>query len=200
MRIAVFANDSQWEEINNGTFPTEYHRIIGLKTIPADADGCLWLRDDTMIDFTTTSKPVFVNAVSNTLKEMNTSQNVVRINGWNGFVGRSTWEIAGTITDEVKQVCAAMKRQIIPVPDEPGFVSARIIAMIINEAYFALEDNISTPEEIDVAMKLGTNYPFGPFEWASLIGIERIFELLQKLSRHDKRYMPATLLKAAVNA
>jgi 3-hydroxybutyryl-CoA dehydrogenase len=200
MRIAVFANDSQWEEINKGNISTEYYRMIGLKNIPADADACLWLKDEIMINFTITPKPVFVNAVSITLKEMNATQNVVRINGWDSFIGRSTWEIAGTITNDVQKLCAAMGRQIIPVPDEPGFVSARIIAMIINEAYFALEDNISTPEEIDVAMKLGTNYPTGPFEWASLIGIERIFELLQKLSRHDKRYLPAPFLKAAVNA
>ncbi len=66
----------------------------------------------------------------------------------------------------------------------------------INEAWFALEENVSSKEEIDVAMKLGTNYPYGPFEWASLIGIEKIFELLQKLSTYDKRYLPATLLKA----
>ncbi len=58
--------------------------------------------------------------------------------------------------------------------DEPGFVSARIVSMIINEAYFTLEAGTSTKEEIDIAMKLGTGYPFGPFEWGEMIGLSRI--------------------------
>jgi 3-hydroxyacyl-CoA dehydrogenase len=45
--------------------------------------------------------------------------------------------------------------------------------MIINEAYFALEDNVSTKAETDIAMKLGTNYPYGPFEWGQLIGLKK---------------------------
>ena len=66
--------------------------------------------------------------------------------------------------------------------------------MIINEAYFALESNISTKEEIDIAMKLGTNYPFGPFEWSKKIGLKKIYLLLNELSKQDKRYEPSTLL------
>ena len=49
-------------------------------------------------------------------------------------------------------------------PDIPGFISARVVSMIINEAYFALEEEVSSKEEIDTAMKLGTNYPYGPFD------------------------------------
>ena len=66
--------------------------------------------------------------------------------------------------------------------------------MIINEAYFALEDNVSSKAEIDTAMKLGTNYPYGPFEWASVIGTENILTLLQKLYLTDSRYKPSQLL------
>ena len=85
------------------------------------------------------------------------------------------------------------------VADEPGFISARVIAMIINEAYFALGDDISSKTEIDIAMKLGTNYPYGPFEWAELIGEENILSLLQKLAETDTRYQPAALLIAEAN-
>ena len=56
----------------------------------------------------------------------------------------------------------------------PGFITARVIAMIINEAFFALQENVSSKEEIDTAMRLGTNYPYGPFEWTKLIGIDKI--------------------------
>ena len=95
---------------------------------------------------------------------------------------------------------AALCKRFIQVPDEPGLVSARVLSMIINEAYFALDDQISTRENIDIAMKLGTGYPYGPFEWAALIGVRRIAALLEKLSAADKRYVPAALLKQEASA
>ena len=84
---------------------------------------------------------------------------------------------------------------LVFVKDEPGFVSARIVAMIINEAYFTWEAGTSTKEEIDIAMKLGTAYPYGPFEWAGLIGVKRVVELLERLSEADQLYELAESLK-----
>ena len=84
------------------------------------------------------------------------------------------------------------------VPDIPGMISGRILAMIINEAYYTLQENVSTREEIDIAMKLGTNYPFGPFEWSEKIGLENIYDLLNKLGATDDRYMPAMGMVAAI--
>ena len=78
--------------------------------------------------------------------------------------------------------------------DDYGFIAARIIAMIINEAYYALEENVSTKEQIDIAMKLGTNYPYGPFEWSEKIGLKNILSLLQKLSKQNNRYTISSLL------
>ncbi len=67
--------------------------------------------------------------------------------------------------------------------------------MIINEAYFALQDEVSSKDEIDTAMKLGTNYPHGPFEWSKKIGLKNIYGLLSKLVETNNRYEPAGLLK-----
>ena len=67
--------------------------------------------------------------------------------------------------------------------------------MIINEAFFALGEGVSTMEEINLAMKLGTNCPYGPFEWEEKIGLQNIYRLLHKLSATDKRYSIAPLLK-----
>ena len=66
--------------------------------------------------------------------------------------------------------------------------------MMINEAYMALQDGVSTMDEIDIAMKLGTNYPYGPFEWAEKIGREKITALLEKLSLQNPLYTPASSL------
>jgi 3-hydroxybutyryl-CoA dehydrogenase len=74
------------------------------------------------------------------------------------------------------------------VPDEIGFITPRVVSMIINEAFIALKEGVSTKGEIDTAMKLGTNYPYGPFEWAEKIGVEKIKSLLDKLSMQEKRY------------
>ena len=63
--------------------------------------------------------------------------------------------------------------------------------MIVNEAYFTFEAQTSTKDEIDIAMRLGTNYPKGPFEWSREIGLKNIFDLLMHLSRSDKRYRPS---------
>jgi 3-hydroxybutyryl-CoA dehydrogenase len=74
-------------------------------------------------------------------------------------------------------------------------LSARVIAMIINEAYFALGEGVSSKQEIDIAMKLGTNYPYGPFEWSERIGLKNIYKLLQKLNSTSSRYTIALLLE-----
>ena len=66
--------------------------------------------------------------------------------------------------------------------------------MIINEAFFALEQSVSTQPDIDIALKLGTNYPMGPFEWAEKIGLQRVNELLEKLTLQSDIYKPSALL------
>ncbi len=82
----------------------------------------------------------------------------------------------------------------------PGFISASVIAMIINEAYFAKADGVSTEAEIDLAMKLGTNYPYGPFEWAQKIGLKNILNLLTSMSEQNNKYAPSPLLVMAAKA
>ena len=81
------------------------------------------------------------------------------------------------------------------VADVPGFITARVISTIINEAYFTLAEKVSTKDEIDTAMKLGTNYPFGPFEWSEKIGLKNIYGLLLLLSKTNSRYTPSDLLQ-----
>jgi 3-hydroxybutyryl-CoA dehydrogenase len=77
------------------------------------------------------------------------------------------------------------------VADIRGMLTPRVIAMIVNEACFAVNENISAPKEIDIALTLGTSYPKGPFEWAKQIGPHRIIKLLTALSAEDERYTPA---------
>lgn len=88
------------------------------------------------------------------------------------------------------------------VEDRPGMVTPRIIAMIINEAFYTVMEGTATKEDIDKAMKLGTNYPYGPFEWAEKIGINQIKIMLEEIysHTHDDRYKACPLLKKEASA
>jgi 3-hydroxybutyryl-CoA dehydrogenase len=140
-------------------------------------------------------RPVLVNSVVTTLKDL--PENFVRFNGWLTFLKRNTLESScnnGSIKKRTEEIFALLNKKVEWVADEPGFITARIIAMIINEAYFALGEGISTKNEMDIAMKLGTNYPYGPFEWAEKIGVKRIFALLNELSKENNRFQAAEWL------
>lgn len=79
-----------------------------------------------------------------------------------------------------------------------GFTVPRILSLIVNEAFFALEEAVASQQDIDRAMRFGVNYPGGPFEWAK--GRESMFlELLKALQKKtgDARYEPAKQLVAA---
>ena len=141
------------------------------------------------------TKPVFVNSMNKTIVEIGLP--FIRINAWPSFLKRNTAEVS--IADEVnknktEKILSLLNRKAEWVPDIKGFVSSRVVSMIINEAYFTLEENVSTKEEIDIAMKLGTNYPYGPFEWSKKIGLKNIAGLLKELFITEKRYEPASLL------
>lgn len=139
--------------------------------------------------------PVIINSVVDTLKE--TDAGFIRINGWPGFLHTAVVEASGT-NDAARafaeQLFQQLGKTVCWVPDQVGFITPRVISAIINEAYFALEEGVSTKEEINTAMKLGTNYPYGPFEWAAVTGLSNICRLLQKLSKEQTRYQPNALL------
>ena len=139
---------------------------------------------------------VFVNSVI--ASEISLPENLIRINGWPTFLKRSLIEASSQnekLKTKAEEVFLCFNKKIEWTPDIPGFITARVIAMIINEAYFALNEKVSTKEEIDLAMKLGANYPYGPFEWSKKIGLKNIYALLAELYKTNSRYEPAALLK-----
>ena len=138
---------------------------------------------------------IIVNSVMATLN--NLPENFVRINGWPGFLKRTLVESCGSdeLKTPVEKIFDSFNKKTEWVPDVPGFISARVVSMIINEACFTLDEKVSSKKEIDTAMKLGTNYPYGPFEWGEKIGLKKVYELLSILSNSNSRYEPAALLK-----
>ena len=85
------------------------------------------------------------------------------------------------------------------VGDAPGLVLGRIVCQLVNEAHFALGAKVATTEDIDTAMRLGFNYPRGPFEWSEAIGADRVLAILDALHRElgEERYRAAPELRRA---
>lgn len=124
--------------------------------------------------------------------------NSARFCAWPGFWERSLWEIAvqdkKTITD-FESVLHKSGIPVMSVKDIAGLIAPRILCTIINEAVFTLADNIASTQDIDTAMKLGTNYPKGPIEWAQEIGIEAVEEVLMAMSAENPKYSPHPEMK-----
>ena len=114
--------------------------------------------------------------------------------------------IKGLETDEetveaVREAARAMGKETVIINEFPGFVTSRISALVGNEAFFMLQEGLGTPEDIDKAIKLGLNYPMGPFELGDLVGLDTRLNNLKYL--HEKlgdKYRPAPLLEQYVKA
>ena len=100
------------------------------------------------------------------------------------------------------EVCKWMGKEPVEANDSPGFISNRILCPMINEAVFALQENVGTPEAIDQVMKLGMNHPMGPLTLADLIGLDVVLFVMEVLQRDlgEDKYRPAYLLRKMVDA
>lgn len=101
---------------------------------------------------------------------------------------------------QVEQFFAALAIAVIWMPDHPGLLVMRTIAMLVNEGCEAVLHAIATEQDIDAAMKYGVNYPQGPFEWAARIGCDVILNTLENLHRvyGEERYRPSLYLRKKV--
>jgi 3-hydroxybutyryl-CoA dehydrogenase len=201
MEIAIIGTDpavQQW-----GATAEASLRVLPVQTPEEAPEGALLI--DLLFDGTeirisqllTHKGLVWINDVAGMLPA---GLGFVRINGWYGFEKGPFIEAAGdeSLRAAAGVFAAALGKTIEWLPDSPGFVTPRAISMIVNEAYHALSEGVSTKAEINTAMKLGTNYPHGPFEWAEIIGLKNIAQLLQEMAKVNARYEPnALLLKEA---
>jgi len=101
----------------------------------------------------------------------------------------------------IKDAAEKMGKETVVVNEFPGFVTSRISALVGNEAFYMLQEGVGSAQEIDKAIKLGLNYPMGPFELGDLVGLDTRLNNLKYL--HEKlgeKYRPAPLLEQYVKA
>lgn len=142
--------------------------------------------------------PLFINTVFNTLNSIlaqtKLSNPVIGFCGLPGFFNREIMEVTYDEKHSGHLTALAQKLNIkfIRVKDQVGMVTPRVVGMIINEAFETLQNGVASRADIDLSMKLGTNYPFGPFEWAERIGVEKLRALLLAIQKEtgDSRYAP----------
>jgi 3-hydroxybutyryl-CoA dehydrogenase len=199
MNIAVIATDKQFEEFVKNKMQINFVkiRIVDLMKSVFSYDALFDFEyendENRKIILNNLQVPVFINCVT-------TCKNVGKLicfNGWSSMVQNELWELIVNENEDVhfKNIMEALQIKYVLNSVAVGFVKARVVAMLVNEAYFALQDYVSTKEEIDIAMKLGTNYPYGPFEWSEIIGLKNIYVLLTELALQNDRYQVANGLK-----
>ena len=156
--------------------------------------------------YTNKTGTILLNTAKVSLGELNFTTGdrlKAKIFGFNGlptFLNRPILEVSLLKPEDagdLKRLCENLKTEFLIVDDRVGLVTPRVVCMIINEAYYTAQEGTAAREDIDMAMKLGTNYPFGPFEWCQRIGIKHVYELLEAVfeDTKDERYKICPMLK-----
>ncbi|MCU0382757.1 MAG: 3-hydroxyacyl-CoA dehydrogenase family protein [Cyclobacteriaceae bacterium] len=214
MQIVIIGNENNFKECSE-KFSLDFVLTVA-KT--HEAAESLWQKANVVLDFILPLHPtkiswyqhkkisVLVNSALTGLLPLlaqgtpNSETTFFGFNGLPTFIKSANWEICTWRKEDepaLTKLMQALKSDFTIVADRPGFVAPKIIAMIINEAYLTVQEGTATREDIDVAMKLGTNYPYGPFEWCEKLGKQNVLALLNAAyaDTKDERYKPSALLK-----
>ncbi len=102
----------------------------------------------------------------------------------------------------VSELARSFGKTTVTSKDRPGFIVNRVLIPLLNEACFALEEGLASPEDIDAAVKLGLNHPMGPLTLADFIGLDTCLAIAEVLHRGlgDDKYRPAPIMRQYVAA
>ncbi|MDR1386995.1 MAG: 3-hydroxybutyryl-CoA dehydrogenase [Propionibacteriaceae bacterium] len=102
----------------------------------------------------------------------------------------------------VRELALSLGKTPVEVRDVPGFVSNRVLQMLINEAAYCVYEGVASVEDIDTVLRLGMNHPMGPLTLADFIGLDTVLSIMEILQRGygDSKYRPCPLLRQYVQA
>ncbi|MEK0314074.1 3-hydroxyacyl-CoA dehydrogenase family protein [Cohnella sp. 56] len=95
-----------------------------------------------------------------------------------------------------------LSKKGVMVFESPGFVTTRLICLLINESLNVLQEGVASPEDIDTAMRIGYQFQYGPLEMADRFGLDSVWAALDRMFREygELKYRPSILLKKKVRA
>lgn len=216
MRIAITGKDSAIQALSQGVSSG-----VNISTIARNEIHLCDLREYNAVfdaDFDEDTSPIshytaqngplyFLGSATILLEEVflqrgvAPADNFIGFNNLPGLIRRSLLEVCdpfGTDRVSASEIVRGMGYDAPEwVGSRVGMVTPRILCMIINEAFYTLQEGTASRRDIDAAMKLGTNYPHGPFEWCDIIGINKVYRLLESVYQDTKeeRYKICPLLK-----
>lgn len=108
----------------------------------------------------------------------------------------ATFEDTKAFVDEV------VEKKGVMIYESPGFVTSRLICLLINEAMHVLQEGVASPQDIDDAMRIGYQFQYGPLEMADRFGLDSVLAALERMFREygELKYRPSTILKKMVRA
>ncbi len=185
--------------------------IMGLNVISVanHTDFELYPQADLYIDaafngnFIDVQGPLLFHCPAYTFKDLPLAPaNSARFCAWPGFWERKRWEIVPHPENAIdfSALLIKMGLETSLISDIPGLIAPRILSTLINEAAYTLAEGIASAEDIDTAMKLGTNYPKGPVEWAKQIGFAEIEKVLSQMAFTHPHYAPHPMLTSLIFA
>ncbi len=181
------------------TANTEGFKILTayLKSAGKDIDMNNKPNEDSLI----VVSPVAEDATTTALNAGLDPKRVIAVDTFMGFdkhrTMMSTPATVQYIKDAAETIFSADGVTVDSINDSPGFITGRILAMVVNIGCNVAEKGIAAPEDIDRAVKLGLGYPFGPLEWGDKIGAIKVLDILTFLYNFygDPRYRPTPWLK-----
>ncbi|MDA3615184.1 3-hydroxyacyl-CoA dehydrogenase family protein [Polluticaenibacter yanchengensis] len=200
--VVLIAGNPETVKLANFRFDSKAEVIIvdspTMFNIYKQADVYLYMNFDGTF-YGNKEVPALINETVKTFEELtDLPEKTARFCGWNTFVEREFWEISinSEKNEWINFIMSSIGKTFAIVPDIRGLVTPRIISAIINEAYYLKASDIADDTSVNTAMKLGTNYPYGPIEWSDKIGKSNVYNLLISLSeKEDMKYDPCSLLK-----
>lgn len=198
----ICGENNSFSQVQNSKVAHEYDIFIDL-----DFD----FHTERIQDYLGNTKTIFLLSAVNCTPELAlfnhnltySGENIFGINAIPGFLERPVLEITNpfNLDDEMTQkVQKSVPHESLEwVKSRVGMITPRIIFMIINEAFYTMQEGTANAPDIDQAMKLGTAYPHGPFEWLNISGINNVYQTLNAVfeDTREERYKICPALKTA---